>query len=96
MKDIISRVSEDLGIPKEVVKEVYSSFWKYIKETIQELPLKEDLTKEDFEKLRTNFNIPSLGKFYCDYTRYINTKKRFEYIKNLRNDNNNKEGEAIV
>lgn len=92
MKDIINKVANDLGLPKEVVKEAYYSFWKYIKETIQKLPLKEELTKEEFDELRTNFNIPSIGKMYCDYNRYINVKKRFEYIKKLRDDNNNKEG----
>lgn len=91
MKEVFNKVSEELGLPKEVVKEAYYSFWKFIRGTIQSLPLKEDLTEDEFNKLRTNFNIPSLGKLSCTYDRYINVKKRFEHIKKIRNDNNNKE-----
>lgn len=90
-KDIISKVSEELGLPKEVVKAAYNSFWEYIRNQIKNLPLKEELTKEDFDNLQTNFNIPSLGKLSCTHDRYINVKNRFEYIKNLKNDNYNKE-----
>ena len=91
MNNIYKKVASDLGIPLEVVKSAYQAFWGCVKTKIQELPLKEDLTEEEFNKLSTNFNIPSLGKLYCNYDRYKNVKKRFEYIKKLRNDNNNKE-----
>lgn len=49
------------------------------------LPLKEDISEEEFSKLRTNFNIPALGKFNCTYSRMQGVKKRFEYIKKIRN-----------
>ena len=91
MKDTIKKVSEDLGISKHVVESAYKSFWEYIRNSIQELPLKEDLTEEEFNKLKTNFNIPSLGKLYCNYSRYDGIRNRFKYIKSLINDNNNKE-----
>lgn len=84
--DIISAVSKELNIPKEVVDLAYKSYWMFIKQTIQSLPLKEDIDEEEFSKLRTNFNIPSLGKMVCTFDRMVGVKKRFNYIKKLRED----------
>ena len=82
--DIIGRVSEELNLPKEVVDKTYKAFWMFINKHIQSLPLKENLNGEDFAKLRTNFNIPSLGKLTCTYDRMLGVKKRFNFIKQIR------------
>ena len=82
--DIIGKVSQEMDIPLEVVDTVYKSYWKFIKQTIQSLPLKDDISEEEFAKLRTNFNIPSLGKLTCTFDRMMGVKKRFKYIKRLR------------
>lgn len=95
-QEIIKEVASELNLPAQVVKEAYESYWKFIRESIKGLPLKEDLSKEEFESLRTNFNIPSLGKLSCTYDRYINLRKRHKIIEKLRNGNYNKEGEAHV
>lgn len=81
---VYERVSEDTGIPIETVKEAYRLFWKFVRETISELPLKDDLTEEEFNELRTNFNIPSLGKLVCTFDRYMGMKKRYKYLMELR------------
>lgn len=94
--EAIKQVSIELGLPPQVVKEAYESYWTFIRNNIKALPLKEDLSKEEFDKLRTNFNIPSIGKLSCTYDRMIGVKKRFEHIRKLRDDYNNKEGEAHV
>lgn len=82
--DIIGKVSKELDIPVEVVDAAYKSYWKFIKQTIQSLPLKDDIDEEEFAKLRTNFNIPSLGKLTCTFDRMMGVKKRLEYIKQIR------------
>ena len=79
MLNLYKQVAEEMNIPVEVVKEAYLSYWKFIRKTIQELPLKDDLSEEEFAKLRTNFNIVSLGKLSCDYDRYIKLKQREKY-----------------
>ena len=84
--EIISAVSKELNIPKEVADLAYKSYWMFIKQTIQGLPLKENINEEDFSKLRTNFNVPSLGKMVCTFDRMMGVKKRFNYIKKLRED----------
>lgn len=84
-QDAIDHVANKLGLPREVVKEAYESYWKYIRCTISELPLKEDLSEDEFNKLRVNFNIPSIGKLACPYDRYKAIKDRYKYVKKLRN-----------
>lgn len=82
--EALRQVSIELGIPVEVVKEAYESYWKFIRESIKSLPLKEDLTKEEFDKLRTNFNIPSIGKLSVTWERYVGKKKQWEVIKRMK------------
>lgn len=82
--DIIGKVSEELNLPIEVVDRTYKAFWVFIKSHIQALPLKEDLSEEGFANLRTNFNIPSLGKLNCTYNRMLGVKKRHKLIKQIR------------
>ena len=86
--DIVGKVSEELGLPKEVVNKTYKAYWLFIKNHIQSLPLKENLNEEDFAKLRTNFNIGSIGKLCVAYKHYIGIKKRFEYLRKIRGNEN--------
>lgn len=87
-KPIFEKVSQETGIPEEVVSLAYRTFWKFIRETITELPLKENLTEEEFNELRTCLNVPSLGKLVCTYERYLGMKKRFKYLNGLKSRSN--------
>ncbi len=84
-QEILKEVSIELNIPVEVVKEAYESYWLFIRQSIVALPLKQDLSLEDFNKLKSNFNIPSLGKLSCTYDRMVGVKERFKYINKIRN-----------
>lgn len=84
---IINKVSEDTGIPVEVVDKAYKAFWLFIRNSVQELPLKEELAEAEFLSLRPNFNIPSLGKLCVSYDRYKGVKEKFNHIKTLRKRN---------
>lgn len=86
--DILKQVASELNLPLEVVKLAYESQWKFIRESIKALPLKQDLSEEEFNKLRTNFNVPSLGKLACTYKRYRGVKKQFKVFKELQNVQN--------
>lgn len=83
-QEIFEVVAKETNIPLEVVVTAYKSYWGFIKEKIQALPLKEELNEEDFAKLKTNFNIPSLGKLCITWDRLMGCKKRFKIIKKLR------------
>ena len=87
-KEIILDVSRNLGISPDVIEKVYKAYWSFIKETIQALPLKDNLSEEEFSTLKTNFNVPSLGKLACTLDKYNRVKKRFKLIKNFRNAEN--------
>ena len=48
----------------------------------------DNLSEEEFSTLKTNFNVPSLGKLACTLDKYNRVKKRFKLIKNFRNAEN--------
>lgn len=75
LDEIISKVSESVDLPSSVVNKVYRAYWKAIREHITSLPLKEDLTDEEFMKLQPNVNIPSIGKLHVTLDRYHRMKK---------------------
>lgn len=83
-RDIVNTVAEELSLPKEVVDKAYKAYWEFIRVSIEALPLKEDLSQEDFKNLRTSINIPSLGKLSCTYSRYLGIKNRFKCINKIR------------
>ena len=85
-KEIILDVSRNLDILPDVIEKVYKAYWSFIKETIQALPLKDNLSEEEFSTLKTNFNVPSLGKLCVTWNRFVRCKKRYELIKKLRSN----------
>ena len=84
-QDIIEKVSTKHNVPKEVVFVAYRSYWEFIKQTIQGLSFK-DITEEEFNNMRTNFNIPSIGKLYVTWDKLINVQKRREYLQKIKGD----------
>lgn len=87
LRAIIKDVSQELNLPEEVVLVAYRSYWEFIRKTIEVLPLKNEITEEDFNKLRTNFNIPSIGKLYVTWDKVQSTKKRRIYLQQIRENN---------
>lgn len=84
--DIVTKVSEELGIPKGIVDRTYRAYWKAVKEHIASLPLKEDLTDKGFMKLQPNVNIPSIGKLYVTQDRYKGVKNKYNRLIKNRQD----------
>lgn len=82
--EIIKKVSEEIGLPATLVDRTYKSYWKAVREHIASLPLKEDLTDEEFLKLQPNVNIPSLGKLTVTLDRYRKIKNKIKKGKELR------------
>lgn len=78
--EAVKQVAEDLGLEECVVRRAYYSMFEFIKDTVTEMPLKEEfLSKEDFEKLKKVFYLPGFGKVFISYGRY---KKVWEnYLK---------------
>ena len=78
-EEMVSRVSDSTGISKALVNRTYKAYWRTVREYIESLPLKQDLTEEEFLKLKPNVNIPSIGKLYVTSGGY----KRIKY-KNIK------------
>jgi hypothetical protein len=82
-EEIISKVADSTGFSKSLVDKTYKAYWRTVRDYLKSQPLKEDLTDEEFQKLKPNVNIPSLGKFYVTIGRYTSLKEK--YNKDLKN-----------
>ena len=88
LEEIFGKVAEDTGLTKDFVGKVYKAYWKAIREHITSLPLKEDLTDEEFSNLQPNVNIPSIGKLYITPERYRRMKDNYKKYEQLKKENN--------
>jgi hypothetical protein len=75
-EEIVAKVSEDTGLSRKLVDRTYKSYWRAVREHIKSLPLKEDLSEEELNKLKPCVNIPSIGKLYVTYDRYKKIRQR--------------------
>ena len=78
MKEALQRIARELGLPLEDLISYYKAYWKYIRTTIEGFNLKSDLTQEEYDKLRVNFNIPFLGKLACPYSRQVKLRQSYK------------------
>ena len=85
IQEIYQKVSKDMGLPITIIEKGYKAFWKAARDHITSLPLKEDLTDEEFMKLQPNVNIPSIGKLHVTLDRYKRMKKMNAIRKELIN-----------
>ena len=81
--EIIREVAKDTGLPIRLVDRTYRAYWRVVREHICSLPLKDDLTDEEFMQLQPNVNIPSIGKLHVTLDRYHRMKKMFNIRKEL-------------
>lgn len=80
----VSKVAKDLGLNPLKVDKVYRAYCKLIVDRLSSLPLKEDLTEEEFNELQVNVNLPSLGKLYTSWQTYKNLKKKRLYVQKAK------------
>jgi hypothetical protein len=74
----ISKVSFDLGIPEDIVKESLDVLFRFIKAKIEQPDLKtqELLSEEEFKSQVPIIKIPHLGFIVPSYKVYSTIKKR--------------------
>lgn len=80
-QEIIAAVAKSTGLERQLVDKAYRAYWKTVRSYITSLPLKDDLTDEEFMRLRPNINIPSIGKLYVTLDRYRRMKKAYQVFK---------------
>lgn len=86
LDQIYKKIAEELNLDIEVVKAAYQSQWLFIREKIEELPINIGMSEEEFNSLRTSFNIPSLGKMFTSFDKIQKNKRRIEYLKQILGD----------
>lgn len=81
LSSAITKVAHKLNIPVEQAEAIYKSYWKYIKFQIEAL----DFSNVDEQKLasmRTNFNIPYIGKLYTNIEKInLINKRAYDKVK---------------
>tara|TARA_R110000850_G_scaffold90138_3_gene192341 strand:- start:12227 stop:12487 length:261 start_codon:yes stop_codon:yes gene_type:complete len=69
-------LSEKHGIEIGLIEKIISSPYEFIQKTTRNLVFEDNLTKEEFSKIKTNFNIPSLGKLFASNYLYDQIQKK--------------------
>lgn len=104
METIYKKVSEEFNIPVKEIKNLHKHYWTHIRNKIKSLELKEDITEEEFNKLkndRIDFSITGMGILRITYGRLkgifkINRERKLKR-EGLKNEKDfSKEGEANV
>lgn len=76
-------IAKKYGVSLAEVKSVILSQYEFIRETTKNISIPDDTTEEEFNKIKKNFNIPSLAKLHASY--YI--WRRIVDFKNKKNEN---------
>jgi hypothetical protein len=72
----LEKIATKHNIDVEEVKAVIDSIYVFMREKITEINFAEkELTKEEFSNIKTNFNIPCIGKFVAVYYAYKKINK---------------------
>ena len=69
-------LAEKHGIDIDIMKKIISAPNDFIQMKTKELAFKDGLTREEFDKIKTNFNLPGLGKLYASYFLYEQIQKK--------------------
>lgn len=75
----IRQASRNLSVKQDIVEAVYRSYWGFIRQHIEGLPLL-DMSEEEFNAADTNFNIPYIGKLYVNYEKIEKFRKHLKII----------------
>lgn len=68
-------LAEKYDLPLETIKKIIASPYGFIAKKCRETNFKDGLTREEFDSMKKNFNIPSLGKLYASHYLYDKIQK---------------------
>lgn len=72
----ITELSKKHGIDVDLMKKLISSPYEFIQQKTRRLDFKDGLTKAEFDEMKTNFNIPALGKVFASNYLYNEIQKK--------------------
>lgn len=71
----IAELAKEYNLSEAEVEAIVLSPFAFIREKTKNLNLAKDLTHREFESLKTNFNIPCIGKLHASYFLYRRINK---------------------
>lgn len=83
LKKIIRLVAIETNQPEAKVEVIYRTYWKFIRDVFENLDFNSINTKEEFDKLKTSINLPSLGKIGIKWEKIEKYRKRKMYLDNM-------------
>lgn len=72
----IKEMAKKYSLDTEVVRKMISAPYDFMQKKTKELDFVDDLTRDEFDKMKKNFNIPGLGKIYASYFLYNEIQKK--------------------
>lgn len=81
LKMLIHKIGLDFNLRDDDIKKIVSSPYKFTREKISNLELEGIKNEEDFNKLKTNFIYPYIGKIYTTYRVYEKLNKQKNNLK---------------
>jgi len=69
-------LAEKYGLDFDVVVKIIKSPYEFIQKKTKELHFKDGMTREEFDKMKKNFNIPGIGKLYASHFLYNQIQKK--------------------
>lgn len=90
IKDIIHTIGLNNNMKDEDVRNIIESQFRFTSKIIKELNLS-NLSKEQIDNLKTNFNYKYIGKLYTNSTVVERHKKKEEYSKDYIENGRKKE-----
>ncbi len=91
LNQIIEETAKENNLSCDLVRNIYWSYWKFIKSRIAEFDLL-NASEDDFKRFTTNFNIPYIGKLYTSIDNINKVKNKFKYynthVKNKKTQTN--------
>ena len=72
----IKELAEKYNIDYEIIKKIVSSPYDFIQKKTREIEFEDGLSREEFDKMKTNFNLPGIGKLYASFFLYEEIQKK--------------------
>ena len=69
-------IAKEKNLSLDEVKKIIAAPYDFIREKSKEIVFKDGMSKEDFKKMKKNFNIPAIGKLYASYFLYNEFQER--------------------
>jgi len=78
----IKEIANKYGISEMDVRKIIHSQFSFIRDTCRKLVIDDGMTKEEFDALKSNFTIPSIGKMYASHFLYERIQENKKKSKN--------------